>query len=565
MKKILSVLLVLSMLLGLGATALAADAELPISQGTYPIVPEGEKVTINVGIVRHATYGGDPENLWLWNYLAQLTGIDFEFTTVIDSAVTERKNLMFASDTLPDVLIGFGLTTAELVTYGQVDGQLQALNDYINEENMPNLMQWIAARPEIISTITCPDGKIYTLPLINANPGKADSPSLPAMYINQEWLTANNKEWPATIDELTALMKEWKAANPDLYPFAACAKPGPSGMGLLLNALGFLSGKNDTYGKEITLRNGEVVIPCYDPLFKEYLEVVKSWFDEGLVSPDFFTMDQPATFAMVGENKSLIFCGQPYLANSAYESFSRWSAITPLTSEHNETPIVPMTLSTIGVGGFVVKAGAENMDVIMKMADWFYSALGGFYQWYGPETGSELAIGMENVRGWVVDENGVGSFTAVNEGTMPSNAAYILGNIQSNWVAFGNNSHWLGREDELLTGMGLIRQYLGGFQPVESVLDPTIGIQNAAITAGEYVFPYVQYAYPKVVYMSEDAVLAIADLNAVLSNYIDQEVAKFITGRRSLDEFDAFRAELKGMGIEELLGYYQDAYKTYAK
>lgn len=559
MKKLVSMFLVLSLLLSVAAFA----EELPISQGTYPIVAAGENVTIKVGVVRHATYGGDPEDLWLWNYLEQLTGINFEFETVIDSALTEQKNLKFGTDMLPDVLVGYGLTTAELVTYGQVDGQLAVLNDYINAETMPNLWQWIEARPEILSTITCPDGNIYTLPLINAELGKGDAANLPAMYINQEWMTANNKTVPTTVDELTALMREWKAQNPDAYPLAACVNPGPSGLGIVLNALGFLSGKNDTYGKDITLRNGEVVIPCYDPLFKDYIEIVQTWLKEGLLSPDFFTMDQAAAFAMVGENKSLIFAGQPYLANASYESFSRWSAITPITSEHNDTPIAPVTLSNIGVGGFVVSAKAENLAVIMKMADWFYSALGGFYQWYGPQTGSEETIGMENVHGWVMDENGVGSFTAVNEGILPSNAAYILGNIQSNWVAFGNNSHWLGREDEMLIGMGQIRQYLGGYTPAEADFDMTIGVQNACATAYENVMPYMQYSFPSVIYMSEDATLAIADLKAVLNNYIDQEVAKFFTNRRSIDEFEDFRSELKALGIEELLGYYREVYKTY--
>lgn len=565
MKKCLSLLLALMMLLSACSLAFAEDEKLPISEGAYPIVPDGETVTIKLGIIKHSTMGGDPENLWLWNYLSKLTNIQFEFTTVLDSALTERKNLMFAADDLPDVLIGFGLTTAEMVTYGQVDHQLLALNDYITEEYMPNFMQWLEATPALWGMMTCPDGNIYSLPRISKEMNPGDSANIAAMYINQAWLDENGKNRPATLDELTALLKEYKAMNPDSYPFAAAANAGPGGLGLVLNAMGYLCDKENIYGRAITLRGGEPTIACYDDIFVDYLAVVKSWLEDGLLSPDYFTMDKTAVQAAVGENRALIFCGQPYTANAAYESFSRWSALTPLTSQWNDTPVANDVIRS-KVGGFAVSAKAQNVDVIMKLADWFFSGLGGFYQWYGPEKGDEeMIMGMENVLGWVVDENGVGAFEAVNQGVAGSNAAYLLGSIVSNWVTFGNNSHWLGREDEGLTDMASIRQYLGGYTPKGFNLDPTLGYASASLTASQYVLPYIQYDYPSTIYMDEETTLKISDLTSVLNSYIEQEVAKFMTGRRDLSEFDAFRKELKDLGIEELLGYYTAAYKDYEK
>ena len=45
--------------------------------------------------------------------------------------------------------------------------------------------------------------------------------------------------------------------------------------------------------------------------------------------------------------------------------------------------------------------------------------------------------------------------------------------------------------------------------------------------------------------------------------YAKEQVALFITGRRSLDETDAFVEELKAMGIEEYLQIHADAYDVY--
>jgi len=55
------------------------------------------------------------------------------------------------------------------------------------------------------------------------------------------------------------------------------------------------------------------------------------------------------------------------------------------------------------------------------------------------------------------------------------------------------------------------------------------------------------------------------ELRSVIDPYIEAEVAKFITGARSLDEFDAFQAELDGLGIDELEGIYVDYYAGLSK
>lgn len=77
------------------------------------------------------------------------------------------------------------------------------------------------------------------------------------------------------------------------------------------------------------------------------------------------------------------------------------------------------------------------------------------------------------------------------------------------------------------------------------------------------VAPYEVEGFPAIVYYSEDDTLAMNDLLAVLQPYVESEVAKFIVGNRSLDEFDAFQEELEKMGIEEYQGYFQDAYAAF--
>ena len=82
---------------------------------------------------------------------------------------------MFVSGDIPDVMIGFGFSTSQLVKYGQVEGQLLALNDYITPEIMPYLSQWFEDYPEYEALCTAPDGNIYSFPCFMAyNPGNSE-------------------------------------------------------------------------------------------------------------------------------------------------------------------------------------------------------------------------------------------------------------------------------------------------------------------------------------------------------------------------------------------------------
>ena len=56
--------------------------------------------------------------------------------------------------------------------------------------------------------------------------------------------------------------------------------------------------------------------------------------------------------------------------------------------------------------------------------------------------------------------------------------------------------------------------------------------------------------------MDEETSIAVSDLKTVIQNYVETETARFVTGARSLDEFDSYLAELEKMNVDEYLGYY---------
>ena len=62
------------------------------------------------------------------------------------------------------------------------------------------------------------------------------------------------------------------------------------------------------------------------------------------------------------------------------------------------------------------------------------------------------------------------------------------------------------------------------------------------------------------VYLTAEQNQRVADLYTVINDHVTAETAKFIVGTRSLDELDAYFAELKKLGIEEYIQIYREIF-----
>jgi putative aldouronate transport system substrate-binding protein len=66
---------------------------------------------------------------------------------------------------------------------------------------------------------------------------------------------------------------------------------------------------------------------------------------------------------------------------------------------------------------------------------------------------------------------------------------------------------------------------------------------------------------PPLLYSAEKADV-VADANAAVDAYRLEMIASFVTGTRSLDEFDQYVSELEGMGLNDILGAMNEAYQA---
>ena len=570
MKKALSFLLAALLMLS-SASALAAYNDYT-DYAQFPLVKDGQTMSISVATKRSEQYGKDPEDQWFWIWSKKVTGIDFQVDQILSTAMDERKSLMFASGDLPDLLFGISLNTSELVRYGVGEGLLLDLTPYITPEIMPHLCKWIEAYPESIAYCTTPDGKIYTLPGYSDFYIQGDGPN--TMQINTDWLTAAGLTMPQTLDDFTAMLYQFKALYPDATPLGSGAKNGEAKnmrdpRNYLLNAFGYVwpdtQDNTNPTGVNPAMREGKVVIPAYDDTFAEFLKLMNQYYTDGLMSADFFTIDQTTAFAQLAEDKVGAYAGTAYLALPEKEDFTKWVDATPLTSAWNDTAKAgSLNKFRYGYVSLSAKVDPAKIETIMRYLDFFYSDLGGMYLWCGPSATSADTLGI--IGGYMVNQDNAYVWVDTN-GNKIESQAFMEGDAANLAHGFGNRSHPLENKaafDAGVTNRPEMRSY---YYDANIILpykyDPNFGSGAHLLNIRNNVEPYRTASFPMIVYYDEETTLAVDELHTILDPFIEAEVAKFITGARPLSEFGQFQKELQDLGVEELLGYYTTAYDNY--
>ena len=193
MKRFLSLILVLS---------------LALSLIVLPAMAEGEEFTIAVRF--HGLDKSDGiETKAGPRHAEETTGVKINYYAIDDGSVGEKVNIMLASGDMPDAFLS-------TVNETQVVSNLPLfvpLNEYLNEENAPNLMKMFETYPELIDMITQVDGNIYTLPIGDfSNP---DNQGEGIQVINKAWLDKLGLEMPTTTEELYQVCKAIKEGDPN--------------------------------------------------------------------------------------------------------------------------------------------------------------------------------------------------------------------------------------------------------------------------------------------------------------------------------------------------------------
>lgn len=416
-------------------------------------------------------------------------------------------------------------------------------------------MKWMV--DDVKSSCTATDGHIYTLPCIQ-DITSGNNNVRGRLFINNTWLEELGLEIPKTLDEFVNAMYAIKEADlagvgsENLYPMGGGVEVETNSSWYLLNALGYITYEHDMYGLTPALRDGEVVIPCFDmEVFKEYLSLMNQFYNDGIIAPDFFTLDTTRLNAYMNGGQTAMYNNAPYLAG--IDNWADYVACYPLTSEWQTEPELAAANSTV-VGGFVVSADTEYPELCMRLGDAFFNNTDDYcaalYGGYGTDT--EYAFDYLQKQYWPETHTYSVDTTKTpdNMGNWPYTVQYLNGNTWSVGTML------------LPESIERLVKEVHGYEDAE-IVDDKSGVNSWRESFDENMMPYVVNGFPTTLYAPTETRERLDYLETVIEPYVEEQIALFISGKRDLTELDAFTDELKNLGIEEVLDIYKELYNAY--
>ncbi|OAS17822.1 extracellular solute-binding protein [Paenibacillus oryzisoli] len=483
-----------------------ADETKGVATAGFPIVKEPLKLKM---FTRIAPTNGPFKDMPVFQDYEKMSNVQVEFIEAPTDGFNEKKNLLFASNELPDVMYRSGLTPLEAIRYG-TGGQLIPLEKLI-DAYAPNLKKLMETYPEIRPAITTPEGHIYALPgIVSVNSARTDK-----RWMNQAWLQKLNLKVPETTDEFYEVLKAFRDKDPngngkqDELPMTA--RNGLSIVPIMAGSFGL----DFQLGYNINLENDKVNIWMGSDRNKELLMYLNKLYAEKLLDPELFTQKEAQYLTKQGTGNTGFFFDQtnnPMLDTKVNEQYI---GIAPVKGPHGDSLQLAAPVPR-DFGAFAITSVNKNPEATMRWIDYFYSDEGSTLLRFGRQ-GENYEL-----------KDGIPYYTAA-------------------FLNSGNQSK--------------ITPYAGGGAPhlisekVASYINPP-QVQEAQKKLDPFM-PKIRYAAPM---FDEQTAQQINILRNDIDKYYEEQSTKFIAGALSFDKWAEFQNTLKKMKIDELQKLYQVAY-----
>ena len=202
-KRFLALLLAVSMCIAL-VPAMAENATPTVAEKFGWEVPE---TTLNISIFLNSDNfsTGEEQKVGLANmqaYLLENFNVNYTYITS-DSVANEDLNLMLASGTYPDIIVGASTTNRQRF---MEQGRIAEITAYMNEETSPNLMKRLGS---MVGLYADSEGRYYFLPRSFSN--LMDLPDYSAHIRYDEYLEIGEPAINTPEDYYNAIMAVYNA------------------------------------------------------------------------------------------------------------------------------------------------------------------------------------------------------------------------------------------------------------------------------------------------------------------------------------------------------------------
>lgn len=462
-----------------------------------------------------------------WDQLAEKTNVVVEYVEVSEMNAAEQYNLVIVSGDLPEVIWEGGIdrsATSSLYPGGYdlaiSDGVYLDLTDYITE-NCPNYMNLLEQYPDVRREITTDNGALFCFAeifdstyTINMGP-----------FVRQDVLDA------AGITEVPTTVEGWYESFAAMKDTGICEVLVRSDNNGALNC-NFPYAFGTTGGSKFLVDNetNELFYDATSDYMRAYLEFFADCYSKGYLDIDFITSDQ--TMAEVDSGRLCMF---DTMATAALNQMGTGHELAPITTPvlaSEGTPLLAAYAShTSTLYWCCVTTAAEdndNIDVILKWFDYLYSDEGIQAANFGYDEGVsyEIVDGNMQLLPEMLDRN-ENNFTGVMIYTMKEGPSYFHWDLEYNV----QSDTW------------------------KEIADTWISVD----TSNTKLSTLPSFSLKAEV--SEKVSSTLGDIET----YVYAQLLKWMTCSEELtdDSWNAYVQTVKDMGIEEIIGYYSEAYQNY--
>jgi putative aldouronate transport system substrate-binding protein len=440
----------------------------------------------------------------IWSWLKEKTGVTLEVQTP-SGKLEESLNLAIASKAMPDLM--YMPNRKESNKFGQ-QGALVDLMEYMDK--MPNLTAWVKKYPEEAKAALSADGKMYMFP----NQGFGETNRMIWLY-RKDIFDKEGIQAPATYEELHTALKTLKAKYPDSYPLSIRYGQIPDEMNANMT-VNYGTGEGAYYDFD----KKEWLFGPTEDSYKEMVGMWKIFYDEGLIPPDFLSLQTKQWQDMVSTGKSFVTID--YI--SRIDFFN--NAMQQENPEFNMQFMAPPAGIAGGKqlnpyfhymeGGLTVASTSKNIDDVMSYMDFFYSEEGRTLSSWGVE--GETYVKEGDTIKFKPEYNDV--IEMRKQTGLQTSGTYT-------WIDFG--AHLSLFSDNLKYAFEEATKY-----------DPSMMQPRPAFTE------------------KENEIIAIT--GQAIQKHRDESFAKFVTGSRKLADWDKYVEEMNNLGVDKLLATYKEAY-----
>jgi len=509
LRTLLAAVLALSMLF---SVALATDADsLKGADFSYPI-GEGAALTLwTDGLAHHSDYLSEEESPF-HQFIEEATGVDITWVRPAAGADgTQAYNLMIMTGELPDIIFKGSLPAeAEAMIADEV---FLPIEDYM-ADYAPALNAILEADPDTAKAIRSDSGHLYAFPFLREDVSWLGT--WLGASVNTTMLAEAGLEAPETLAEWETMAYTFKEMDSCDYPISFYSSSHPRA--LFGNAFGF-----NGYDNYYITKEGEVATWMNAEGYRDFLETMNRWYTDGVIDPDFMTMDLTGFVTRFVANR---------IGATVYGSATPGRFHDQIVERDGSYDYVGVNYPVMNKGdeilfcqgeplwtgqGAVVTTACENVPLALRFLDYGYTEEGMITWNYGKEGVS-----------YYVDENGErhmnDEILNAEEGATLALQRYT--SMTANGISIMMLDWNKGKQLPLA---------------IELVDNWTKSTPNAAL-----------YRWPAVSATVEENE-ELANIESPIRTYANEMYINFIIGTESLDNYDAYIDTLNSMNLDRVL------------